>query len=233
MKSGSFRKRKLQEFLMSTICKPRQCALILWHSQGFGLSVAEREFLCKVQAPWLFGRRHGCRRPPTLDDPVTMPNYSFINMQQNQQIVKRNTFFDHWRPVAAFLICTGLRNSQKMNCQPYMSWRGMNSKQACKQHLHQQHNSPNLGRMRTSESSLHLLLTMSRMPSHCSLQSRPCVIYMDTMGIQDYNQREPNTVRLTLSMCRTLACIVNSNNMVRHLQDTKKRKYSWRKRSGV
>jgi hypothetical protein len=87
-----------------------------------------------------------------------------------------------------------------MNCQPYMSWRGMNSKQACKQHLHQQHNSPNLGRMRTSESSLHLLLTMSRMPSHCSLQSRPCVIYMDTMGIQDYNQREPNTVRLANSI---------------------------------
>ena len=90
MESGSFRKRKLQEFLMSSICKLRQCALILWHSQGFGLSVAEKEFLCKVQAPWLFERRLGCQRPPTLDDPVTLPNYSFINMQQNQQIVKSN-----------------------------------------------------------------------------------------------------------------------------------------------
>lgn len=77
---------------------------------------------------------------------------------------------------------------------------GMNLKQACKQHLHQQHNSPDLDRMRTSGSSLHLLLTMSRMPSHCSLQSRPCVIYMDTMDIQDYNQREPNTVRLANSI---------------------------------
>ena len=87
-----------------------------------------------------------------------------------------------------------------MNCQPYMSWRGINLKQACEQHLHQQHNSPNLDRMRTSGFSLHLLLTMSRMPSHCSLQSRPCANYMDTMGIQDYYQHESNTVRLATSI---------------------------------
>lgn len=79
-----------------------------------------------------------------------------------------------------------------------MSWGGINLKQACKQHLHQQHNSPNLDQMRTSKSSLHLLLTMSRMPSHCSLQSRPCANSMDTMGIQEYYQHEPNTSEISI-----------------------------------